>query len=155
MNVLQHLRSEELRHVTRRHFLRDCTTGLGGMWMASQAMAAGGSMPRHDPSNPLAAIPPTFAPKAKRVIYLSQHGGPSQMDIFDYKPGLAEQFDKELPKSVRGDQRITGMTSGQSRLPVAPSIFKFKKYDNNQDGLWVSELYPYTGGIANELCVVK
>jgi hypothetical protein len=76
------------------------------------------------------------------------------MDIFDYKPQLNDQFDKDLPKSVRGDQRITGMTSGQSRLPVAPSIFQFKKYENNQDGLWVSELYPHTASVAKELCVV-
>ncbi|MEK9648336.1 MAG: DUF1501 domain-containing protein, partial [Gammaproteobacteria bacterium] len=74
---------------------------------------------------------PQFAPKAKRIIYLFQHGGPSQMDLFDYKPKLSKEFDKDLPSSIRGEQRLTGMTSGQSRLPVAPSIFKFNKYDNN------------------------
>jgi len=97
---------------------------------------------------------PHFAPKAKRVIYLFQNGGPAQQDLFDYKPGLTEKFDKDLPDSVRGDQRITGMTSGQARFPIAPSMFKFNKYDNNEDGLWVSELYPHTGAIAKELCVV-
>ena len=77
------------------------------------------------------------------------------MDIFDYKPKLANEFDKDLPSSVRGAQRLTGMTAGQSRLPVAPSIFKFNKYDNNEDGLWVSELYPHTASIAKDICVVK
>ena len=145
---------EYLLNISRRQFFGKMAQGIGAMALGSVLN-----------SNMFAAAPspfergflgsPHFAPKAKRIIYLFQHGGPSQMDIFDYKPGLADQFDKELPKSVRGDQRITGMTSGQSRLPVAPSLFQFKKYENNQDGLWVSELYPYTAGIAKELCVVK
>jgi hypothetical protein len=66
-----------------------------------------------------------FAPKAKRVIWLTQAGAPSQLDLFDYKPGLASHFDKDLPNSVRGEQRLTGMTAGQKRFPIAPSVFKF------------------------------
>ena len=66
-----------------------------------------------------------FAPKAKRIIWLTQAGAPSQIDLFDYKPGLAEQFDKDLPESIRQGQRLTGMTSGQKRFPVAPSVFKY------------------------------
>jgi hypothetical protein len=81
-------------------------------------------------------------------------GGPSQLDMFDYKPGLQDKFDQDLPDSVRQGQRVTGMTSGQKRFPVAPSIFKFKKYPNNQDGLWVSELYPHTATMAHEMCVM-
>ena len=97
---------------------------------------------------------PHYAPKAKRVIYLFQNGGPSQLDIFDYKPGLQGKFNEDLPDSVRQGQRVTGMTSGQDRFPVAPSIFKFKKYPNHQDGLWVSELYPHTASMAHEMCVM-
>ena len=98
---------------------------------------------------------PTFAPKAKRVIMLFMNGGPSQMDLFDYKPKMEEKFDADLPDSIRNGQRITTMTSGQARFPVAPSKFKFTKHDNNADGLWVSELLPHTATIAKELCVIK
>ncbi|NBS53031.1 MAG: DUF1501 domain-containing protein, partial [Spartobacteria bacterium] len=150
---MKHPVEDHFLNVTRRQFFGKMAQGIGTMALGSMLG-----------NNLFAGVPgpfergflgsPHFAPKAKRVIYLFQHGGPSQMDLFDYKPGLADQFDKELPKSVRGDQRITGMTSGQSRLPVAPSIFQFKKYENNQDGLWVSELYPHTASVAKDLCVV-
>ena len=82
-------------------------------------------------------------------------GGPSQLDLFDYKPELRDRFDQDLPDSIRRGQRITTMTSGQDRLPVAPSMFEFKRYDNNAGGLWVSELYPHTGSIAKDICVIK
>src|SRR5204862_7796997 len=98
---------------------------------------------------------PHFTPTAKRVIYLYQEGAPSQLDTFDFKPGLEAMFDQDLPPSVRGSQRLTGMTSGQARFPIAPSIFKFDKYPNAQDGLWVSELLKHTGEVAGELCVIK
>ena len=92
-------------------------------------------------------------PRAKRVIYLFQSGGPSHLDLFDYKPQLAGQFDKDLPDSVRMGQRITGMTSGQKRLPVAPSIFKFAQY--GQSGTWLSDLLPYTAKVVDDLCIVR
>lgn len=98
---------------------------------------------------------PNFAPKAKRVIYLFMNGGPSQMDLWDYKPKMQEQFDVELPADIRNGQRITTMTSGQARFPVAPSKFKFNKHENNEDGVWVSELLPYTSEVVKELCVIK
>ena len=98
---------------------------------------------------------PHFAPKAKRVIYLHMEGGPSQLDLFDYKPGLHDLFDKDLPESVRGGQRLTGMTSGQSRFPVAPSAFRFTRHDNGGDGAWISELMPHLGSVAKELCIVR
>jgi hypothetical protein len=98
---------------------------------------------------------PHFAPKAKRVIYLSMNGGPSQMDMWDYKPKLNERFDEDLPDQIRNGQRITTMTSGQARFPVAPSKYKFDKYENNDQGAWVSELLPYTSQVVKELCVVK
>lgn len=98
---------------------------------------------------------PHHKPTAKRVIYLFHEGGPSQLDTFDYKPDLKELFDKDLPESVRGNQRLTGMTSGQARLPIAPSIYPFKKYENRGEGLWVSDLLKHTGEMAGELCVIK
>ena len=85
---------------------------------------------------------PHFAPKAKAVIYLHMNGGPSQIDLWDYKPKLQEYFDKDLPDSVRNGQRITTMTSGQARFPVAPSMFKFAQH--GKCGTWVSELLPHT-----------
>lgn len=98
---------------------------------------------------------PHHRPRARRVIYLHMEGAPSQIDLFDYKPGLRQRFNQDLPDSIRRGQRITGMTSGQARLPVAPSIFKFSRYANAQDGAWVSELMPHTGRVAGELCIVR
>lgn len=94
-----------------------------------------------------------FPVKAKRVIYLFQSGGPSQLDLWDYKPQLQPHFGEDLPASVRMGQRITGMTSGQKTLPVAPSLFKFAQY--GQNGAWVSELLPHTAKIVDQLCVVR
>jgi len=96
---------------------------------------------------------PHFAPKAKSIIYLHMNGGPSQIDTWDYKPTLADQYDKDLPESIRKGQRITTMTSGQARLPVAPSKFKFEQH--GQCGRWVSELFPHTAGVVDELAVIK
>jgi hypothetical protein len=96
---------------------------------------------------------PNFAPRAKRVIYLFQSGAPSQMDLFDYKPELAERRASELPDSIRMGQRLTGMTSTQASFPVAPSIFKFAQH--GQCGAWVSDLMPHTAGIVDELCFIK
>lgn len=95
------------------------------------------------------------APKAKRVIYLFMSGGPSHIDLWDYKPKLYDMFNTQLPDHVRSGQRITGMTANQkSGLPLAPSKYKFKKVDNNDQGVWVSELLPHTASVAHELCVV-
>jgi hypothetical protein len=96
---------------------------------------------------------PHFAPKAKRVIYLFQSGAPSQLDLFDYKPQMTKFFDVDLPDSIRMGQRLTGMTSGQARFPIAPTIFKFKQHGNS--GAWVSELLPHISGIADDLCFIK
>src|ERR1700756_5076811 len=85
---------------------------------------------------------PHFAPKAKRAIYLFMSGGPPQMDLFDYKPNLASQFDKDMPDSVRGNQQLTGMTAGQAHFPVAPSHWPFSQ--KGQTGTWVSDLLPFT-----------
>ena len=96
---------------------------------------------------------PHFAPKAKRLIYLHMNGGPSQIDLLDYKPKLVEHFDKDLPDSIRRGQRITTMTSGQARLPVAPSMFKFSQA--GKCGMWISELLSHTAGVADEIALIK
>lgn len=96
---------------------------------------------------------PNFAPTAKRVIYLFQSGGPSQIELFDYKPELQEKRSTDLPESVRMGQRITTMTAGQRSLPVAPSQFSFAQH--GKSGAWVSELLPHTAKIVDDLCIVR
>jgi len=139
-------------NMTRRQFFSKSAAGIGGLALGS---LMGNNLFGNSPMEAGSLGAPHFAPKAKRVIYLFQNGGPAQQDLFDYKPVLTDKFDLDLPDSVRGEQRITGMTSGQARFPIAPSMFKFNRHENNEDGLWVSELYPHTGAMAKELCVVK
>ena len=137
-----------VRDLTRRHFFARATGGLG--------IAALGSLLSRDglATDQTAALSNAhFAPTAKRVIYLFQSGGPSQMDLFDHKPQMQPQFDKELPDSVRMGQRITTMTSRQKRFPVAPSKFQFRRY--GESGALISELLPHTAAVADELCFVK
>ena len=96
---------------------------------------------------------PHFTPKAKRVIFLHQSGAPSQIELFDYKPQLDKLHATELPASVRMGQRITGMTSGQTTLPVARSIFKFNQH--GQSGTWISELLPHHGKIVDDIALIR
>jgi len=103
--------------------------------------------------NTSGAALPHFVPKAKRVIYLFQSGAPSQLDLFDHKPLLNKMNGKELPDSIMGTQRLTGMTAGQTSFPMAGSVFDFKQH--GQSGAWVSELMPYTSKIVDELCFIK
>jgi hypothetical protein len=133
------------RQLTRRYFFGKAAAGLGTAALASllQADESGGAMPGI----------PHFPPTAKRVIYLFQSGAPSQMDLFDYKPRLRDLAKTELPDSIRGGQRLTGMTSGQSSFPVAPSIFPFQQYGNS--GAWVSSLMPNLAKVSDDLCFVK
>jgi hypothetical protein len=123
----------------RRQFIRSTGLSLGGMALASLSGDADAM--------------PHFAPKAKRIIYLFMHGGPSQLDLFDHKPGLQKLHGQELPPSVRGDQRLTGMTSGQKSLPITASMFKFARH--GKSGAWVSELLPHTARVADELCFIR
>src|SRR6476659_4600900 len=95
---------------------------------------------------------PHFPPKARRVIYLFQSGGPSQIELFDHKPRLVEFQGSELPGSVRNGQRLTGMSASQSTFPVVPSKFAFAR--RGQSGAWVSDLLPYTAKIADRLTFV-
>ncbi|MCS7024249.1 MAG: DUF1501 domain-containing protein [Bryobacteraceae bacterium] len=138
-----HLNEQQLR-ITRRHFFGRGAQGIGLAALASLFEAHGASP---------GSGPPHHAASAKRVIFLHQSGGPSQLDLFDYKPVLKKYQGTELPASVRMGQRITGMTSGQSSLPVAASIFRFER--RGQSGLWMSELLPYTAKIADDICVIK
>jgi hypothetical protein len=129
--------------VSRRQFLAKTSMGVG-------ATALGSLL------NPLvarAALGTHFAPKAKRIICLTQSGAPSQLELFDYKPGLAAQFDKDLPESVRGTQRLTGMTSGQKRFPVAHSTYGFQQH--GKSGMWLSELLPHTAKHADDICLIR
>ena len=96
---------------------------------------------------------PHFPPRVKRVIYLFQSGAPSQLDIFDYKPLLNKMNCQDLPESVRGGQRLTGMTSGQASFPLAGTLFNFKQH--GQSGAWMSDLMPHTSKIVDELCFIK
>ncbi len=96
---------------------------------------------------------PHFAPKAKRAIYLHMLGAPPQMETFDYKPAMEKWFDKDLPETIRQGQRLTTMTSGQTRFPVAPSIFKFAQH--GQCGTWVSELLPNTAKMTDDIAVIR
>ena len=153
--------SEYLLQQTRRQFFGTTGVRLGGAALGLLAASARGAAPvsrvpagvptdRIQP--PLKGLP-HFAPKAKSIIYLHMNGGPSQLDMWDYKPKLVEQFDKDLPDSIRKGQRITTMTSGQARLPVAPSMFKFAQH--GKCGTWVSELLPHTAKHVDDLAVVK
>lgn len=150
---------EHLLSMTRRRFFMNAAktigAGLGATAFGSLIGADQPALGADDPAKQILAQLPHFAPKAKRVIYLHMEGAPSQLDLFDYKPGLRKRFNQDLPDSIRDGQRITGMTSGQARFPVAPSIFRFSKYANNQDGVWISELMPHTAKIAHELCFIR
>lgn len=135
-------------NLTRRHLLGRAATGLGTLGLASLLN------PRLFADDaPGATGFPNFAPKAKRVIYLFQSGAPSQMDLFDYKPKLAERRNEDLPDSIRKGQRLTGMTATQERFPVAPSMFKFAQH--GKCGAWVSELMPHTAKIVDRVCFIK
>ena len=144
-------------NLTRRRFfgLGAKTLGAGLGAMALHSLAPGGPLFAAPATGPALAPGPHFRPKAKRVIYLHMEGAPSQLDLYDYKPGLRSRFNQDLPDSIRQGQRLTTMTSGQSRFPVAPSKFKFTRYANNQDGVWLSELLPHTASVAHEICFIN
>lgn len=137
--------------LTRRTFLQRSASGIGlaalgsliGQRLNAASSTAVGGLDGF----------PNFAPKAKRIIYLFQSGAPSQMDLFDPKPELTKRRGEDLPDSIRKGQRLTTMTSGQKKFPVAPSIFKFAQH--GQGGAWLSELMPHLSGVADDLCIVR
>ena len=141
--------------MARRAFLGNSGVSLGAAALASlgsQLPAATAAQNTARVHPPLPGLP-HHAPRAKSVIYIHLNGGPSQLDLWDYKPQLQEYFDKDIPPSVRGEQRLTTMTSGQKRFPVAPSKFTFAQH--GESGRWVSELLPHTAGIVDDIALVK
>ena len=140
-------KAEDCLRLSRRHFVQSGSALLG-------AAALGGLMGNHATAQDVATMSqPHFTPKAKRVIYLFQSGGPAQQDLFDYKPKLNEMNGEELPDSVRQGQRLTGMSAFQSSLPIAGSHFKFEQY--GESGAWLSELLPHHQKIVDDICFIK
>jgi hypothetical protein len=160
-----HGQFDDLRmRIARRAFIGNAGISLGGAALALLERRAAAATSEGLPARPAAPRPgrvhpplpglPHHAAKAKAVIYIHMNGGPSQLDMWDYKPGLKDYFDKDIPPSVQGGQRLTTMTSGQARFPVAPSIFKFERV--GRCGRWIStELLPHTAGIVDDIALVK
>ncbi|MBT5020104.1 DUF1501 domain-containing protein [bacterium] len=145
MDPLQQLAARQ----TRRAFLGQGTLGIGSIAMASLLNASEQSGRTEDAVSEL----PHFLPKAKRVIYLFQSGGPAQMDLFDYKPDLAKRHGEEVPTSVYPAERKTTMTSGQTSFPVAPTGLKFAQH--GQSGTWLCEHQPHLAQVIDDVCVIK
>src|SRR5713101_7696077 len=143
---------DHLQVLTRRHFFARGAHGLGTAALASLLPAKAAAGEQISPIGGLLGLP-HFAPKAKRAIYLFMNGGPSQMDMWDYKPKMDELFDKDLPDAIRKGQRLTTMTSGQARFPLAPSKYKFARH--GKVGVWVSELLPWTAKITDDIAHIK
>ena len=146
-----------VRAETRRQFLG---RGMNVLGFAAMSALGGEAFAQSAPkivqqaaAHMHGAVAPHFAPKAKRVIYLHMVGGPSQLDLYDYKPKMVDFYDKDLPESVRNGQRLTTMTSGQARFPIAPSKYNFRQY--GKSGMWVSELLPYTASMVDEMCFIR
>ncbi|WP_338356050.1 DUF1501 domain-containing protein [Yeosuana marina] len=137
----------------RRHFLKKMGLGIGGLAAASLLDPFSSLATDSTAINPSSLNLPHFAPKAKRIIYLFQSGGPSQLELFDYKPLLNKMRGQDLPESVRNGQRLTGMTSGQDKFPLVGSNFKFDQYGESR--AWVSNLMPFTAKVVDELCFIK
>ena len=145
--------------VNRRHFFRRGASGVGAMALATlfnpELLGAAPSLatnngPGYGPGRP---GPTHFPAKAKRVIYLCQSGAPSQIDTFDYKPSLEKLDGQNLPDSIRGGQRLTGMTSGQESFPAAKSFLPFRQH--GESGQWISDLLPWHGRIADDICIIR
>lgn len=134
--------------VSRRQFSRSLGATLAGATLG-QLLASGVA----SASANSAPVARHHAPRAKRVIYLFQAGGPSQLDLFDHKPLLREWDTRDLPASVKGDAKFTGMVNGQSRFPVVASRWDFRRH--GRSGAWVSELFPHLAGVVDDLCFVR
>jgi len=155
MSEKMHCCGDDGLRMTRRHFFGMNSTGVGLAALASVMgkPAFGATGAKEEAAH--GGLPgfPNFPPTAKRIIYLFQSGGPSQMELFDYKPRLKEFQGTDLPESIRGGQRLTGMSATQSSFPVVPSKFSFAQ--RGQSGAWVSELLPHTAAIADQLTFIK
>ncbi len=146
-NILEHG-----LNLNRRRFLSKLSLGIGSLALGSLLIPELFSKGETDDNLYPPGIP-HFAPKAKRIIYLFQNGAPSQLETFDYKPKLCEMMGEELPASVRGGQRLTGMTAKQTSFPLIGSFTKFNQY--GQSGAWVSDLFPHTAKIVDDLCIIR
>jgi hypothetical protein len=143
---------EYTRTLTRRHFFGAAASNTLGL--AALASLLNGDSARGAEAKPgVPPFPTHHLPKAKQVIYLHMVGGPAQMDLYDYKPKMNDWYDKDLPDSIRNGQRLTTMTSGQARFPIAPSKFKFAQHGNS--GMWVSELLPWTAKMVDDMCFIR
>jgi hypothetical protein len=145
--------------LTRRQFFGKSAQGIGVAALAALLSRDGlaaqllqHAKPQHGNLGPLPGLP-HFPPKAKRVIVLWQGGAPSQVDLFDYKPGLFKHRLEELPASIRAGTRLSTMTASQSRYPILPAIKPFRQY--GESGMWLSEMLPHTGSIADDICLVR
>lgn len=154
------LKNEWAMLQTRRHFLGKMGNALGWAGLAALigksglgSLAYGGETAAPGGLSPGMMRLPNYAPTAKRAIYLFMSGGPSQLDLWDHKPGLVDMYDKDIPDTVRGNQRLTGMTAGQSRFPIAPSHWKFNPA--GKAGIMISDLLPWTSKIVDDLTVIK
>ncbi len=144
---------DRLHLINRRHFLSSLSLGIGSLALGSllgcqssgdltmTTKTAGILGSGHHPA------------RAKRIIYLFQSGGPSQVDLFEHKPVLRKMHGQELPDSVRQGQRLTGMTANQKTKPLTSSIYNFAQH--GESGAWMSELLPYTSQVADDLCFIK
>lgn len=143
--------NEQLLTMTRRHFFSRFGLGIGTAALASLLGENGFAQS----GNEKIGLPgvPHFAPKAKRVIFLFQAGGPSQLELFDAKPHLEKFRAQNLPDSIRMGQRLTGMTAHQSSFPTAPSLYKFAQH--GKSGAWLSELLPQTAKVVDDLSFIK
>jgi hypothetical protein len=150
---------QNVEAITRRHFFASAGFSLGTAALATLTGRAAEVAPMPRPGADTAtgigaALPQTHFPtKCQNVIYLHMVGGPSQMDLYDYKPGMGEFYDKDLPDSVRMGQRLTTMTSGQARFPIAPSKYKFKQH--GECGMWISEMLPHTARMADDMVFIR
>ncbi len=136
--------------LTRRHFFEQGRNLLGTAAIASLGLRPAAAAAASEEGG---AIGPHFAPKAEHIIYLHMVGGPPQQDLFDYKPAMDDWYDKDLPESVRMGQRLTTMTSGQARFPIAPSIYKFAQH--GECGMWLSELLPWKAKMADKMAFIR
>jgi hypothetical protein len=151
MNVFQHIAQEELRHVTRRHFLKESAFGLGTLWLGSNTLsAATGGVVQQDVTKPLDSRAPSFAPKAKRIIFLHMAGAPSQFELFDHKPVLQQYNGRECPAEYLEGQRFA-FIQGVPQL-LGPQ-FDFKQH--GQSGAWISDRLPSLHKHADKLCFIK
>ncbi len=148
-----HPAKETILAETRRQFFGRMAKGIGGLALANMFAEDALALPQS--ADAIGGLPslPHFAPKAKRCIYLHMMGAPPQMDLLDYKPKMKDWYDKDLPESIRQGQRLTTMTAGQARFPIAPSIFEFSQH--GQSGAWISELLPYTARMADDIAIVR